>query len=1059
VSPGSRGSGEEANVIRPCGVCGVDGDGEVGDEAETGQRTTKKLGDPVKPKADEVKEHEFTHLPYRSWCRHCVRGRGKEMSHKKVKEHGEMLEFHLDFMFPGDEKEAGNTLTALAMKERHTGMTMATVIPDKSTGRFVTERIGAFLHEVGGLHGDIILKSDQEASAKAVVDAVTRLKAEKGSGRVVPEGSPVASSASDGVVERGIQSVLAQMKSMRSALEEKWGVAKIAAKHPIMAWLTEYAAHLLNRFEVGRDGRTAYERSKMKKATTLGLEIGEGVLWKRKPVGGALGKLTCMWGDGIFLGVKGKTGEVIVGDRAGVWKTRTVQRKPLAERWNAENAELVTGVPWRVSAEDANADGDMLKVVVVAESDLPERNPKDGTLQEEAVPRRVRITKQDLVEHGFTASCPGCVSIMTGSTTMARSHSEACRKRLENAMEGDPRLQKVKRRQTEFLAKAVEAQDEQEKKKRRTEEPSSSRDGMETEVQAPMVPPVVDATVDEARMEVGGLEVNDDVEEGVEWTRYIDEKTGEDLDPKLVKAARKEEMTFMEKIVVFEESTREECFQETGKPPVSTRWVDINKGTAEDPEVRCRMVARDFKPRGERDREDLFAAMPPLECKKLLFAKAVQNDEPCRRGGDERLKLMFIDVKKAHLNAMLKAGESAFVELPGESGAKGKCMRLRRWLYGMRPAAAAWESDYAEKLAEAGFVQGRAAPTVFYCPELQVRAVVHGDDFTFLGFLEDLMKVKTMMESWYEVKLRGILGDEAGDLNEITILNRELRWKGGCIEYEADPKHAREVIRRVGLEENSKGLDGPIVKETLSELAVEAETLDKEESTEFRAIAATANYLAQDRIDIQFGAKEICRDMAVPTKRSQAKLKRLARYLKEYPRFVLKFLKRRREGRQDVIDVYGDSDWAGCLRTRRSTTGGIAAVSGTCVKSWSSTQASVAQSSGEAEYYSLARAAAEGLGIQALMRDLGWDAIVRVWVDSSAAKSIASRVGLGKVRHLEVKFLWIQEMVKGKKIQVRKIRGDSNPADNLTKPKTFRDLDENGKLKTVGARIVKRQVL
>jgi hypothetical protein len=517
-------------------------------------------------------------------------------------------------------------------------------------------------------------------------------------------------------------------------------------------------------------------------------------------------------------------------------------------------------------------------------------------------------------------------------------------------------------------------------------------------------------------------------------------------------------MGFMDKIVVWEDSSREECFEETGKPPVSTRWVDINKGTEDDPEVRCRLVARDFKPKGERDREDLFAAMPPLECKKTIFAKAVQNDEPCRRGGDERLKLMFIDVKKAHLNGVLKEDECAFIELPGKNGAKGSCKRLRRWLYGMRPAAAAWEADYVEKLVGIGFKQGRAAPTVFYNAELQVRAVVHGDDFTFLGFLEDLMFVKAQMEVWYEVKVRGVVGDESGDMKEIVILNRQLRWRGGSIEYEADPKHAQEVVRRAMLEKDSKGLDGPIVRETLVDLETVSEELSKEEATEFRAVAATANYLAQDRVDIQYAAKEICRDMAVPTKRSWGKIKRLARYLLEHPRLVLKFSKKTREGHREVLDVFGDSDWAGCLRTRRSTTGGIATLSGTAVKSWSSTQASVAQSSGEAEYYALARAAAEGLGLQALLRDLGWDACVRVWVDSSAAKSIASRIGLGKLRHLEVKFLWIQDMLKNKKIQIRKIRGDANPADNLTKPKTIRDMNQNGMLKSVGAEVLKRNV-
>ncbi len=50
---------------------------------------------------------------------------------------------------------------------------------------------------------------------------------------------------------------------------------------------------------------------------------------------------------------------------------------------------------------------------------------------------------------------------------------------------------------------------------------------------------------------------------------------------------------------------------------MNTKWVDVNKGTAEKPDVRCRLVARD-----EKDREDLFPAMPPLEARRLLFAVA-----------------------------------------------------------------------------------------------------------------------------------------------------------------------------------------------------------------------------------------------------------------------------------------------------------------------------------------------------------------------------------------------------------------------------------------------------
>ncbi len=61
-----------------------------------------------------------------------------------------------------------------------------------------------------------------------------------------------------------------------------------------------------------------------------------------------------------------------------------------------------------------------------------------------------------------------------------------------------------------------------------------------------------------------------------------------------------------------------------------------------------------------------------------------------------------------------------------------KCWRLERWLYGMRPAASAWEADYSEKLKALGMVKGGGNPTAFYNPEKEMRCVVHDDDFTFL---------------------------------------------------------------------------------------------------------------------------------------------------------------------------------------------------------------------------------------------------------------------------------------------------------------------------------------
>jgi len=103
------------------------------------------------------------------------------------------------------------------------------------------------------------------------------------------------------------------------------------------------------------------------------------------------------------------------------------------------------------------------------------------------------------------------------------------------------------------------------------------------------------------------------------------------------------------------------------------------------------------------------------------------------------------------------------------------------------------------------------------------------------------------------------------------------------------------------------------------------------------------------------------------------------------------------------------------------------------IRSWSSTQAVIALSSGEAEYYGLVRGAPIGMGAQSMLRDMGVDCRVRVSTDASAAKGIASRRGLGKVRHIEVNQLWVQDKVSKGELEVRKVSGSVNISDALTK--------------------------
>ena len=126
-----------------------------------------------------------------------------------------------------------------------------------------------------------------------------------------------------------------------------------------------------------------------------------------------------------------------------------------------------------------------------------------------------------------------------------------------------------------------------------------------------------------------------------------------------------------------------------------------------------------------------------------------------------------------------------------------------------------------------------------------------------------------------------MLGSDPTDDKMITILNRRLRWAEEGLSYDADPKHVQVICEEFGLEAGSKGLVEPIAKESLGE--EECEELDRNEASRFRALAARANYLAMDRMDMQYTANDLSRDMARPSRDSWVNMKRFARYLMHHP--------------------------------------------------------------------------------------------------------------------------------------------------------------------------------
>ena len=134
-----------------------------------------------------------------------------------------------------------------------------------------------------------------------------------------------------------------------------------------------------------------------------------------------------------------------------------------------------------------------------------------------------------------------------------------------------------------------------------------------------------------------------------------------------------------------------------------------------------------------------------------------------------------------------------------------------------------------------------------------------------------------------------------------------------------------------------------------------------------------------------------------------------------------------------VVLVHTDSDWAGCARTRKSTSCTCITIGGCLILQSATTQAIIALSSGEAEFHALVKSCARGRGIVSLLADFGFASTLKINTDSNAAIGITSRRGVGKVRHLHTPLLWVQAALESGSFALAKVGGKSNCADLATK--------------------------
>ena len=355
-------------------------------------------------------------------------------------------------------------------------------------------------------------------------------------------------------------------------------------------------------------------------------------------------------------------------------------------------------------------------------------------VEEDAVPRRVYITRAVLNQYGITDGCVGCANSIIGGTGIPLS--ELCRRRIEKETKNDPeqreRIQETKRKRREFIEKHakkcnVDESAEEEQNDEQMDDIGSrglkrkAEDNQETE---PME--VMDCMC-ESPIDVMNIVEEDDMleeykaddcmeettrnwadmteEEHAEPKTFYDNLTGKALKHEKVIEARLDEIEALQDMGVWEVVPVAECMRKTQKKPIRGRWVDVNKGDDQMEVYRSRYVAMELMHQyGGATRDGLFAAMPPLEKMRLLLSYVAS-----RQNRKIPHKLTFIDISNAYLHADV-LNDSIYVELHGEMNMPNMCGRLLRALYGTRQAARAWEEEYTETLKRGRFPEGEVQP-------------------------------------------------------------------------------------------------------------------------------------------------------------------------------------------------------------------------------------------------------------------------------------------------------------------------------------------------------------
>ncbi|GJX09753.1 retrovirus-related pol polyprotein from transposon TNT 1-94 [Tanacetum coccineum] len=349
-----------------------------------------------------------------------------------------------------------------------------------------------------------------------------------------------------------------------------------------------------------------------------------------------------------------------------------------------------------------------------------------------------------------------------------------------------------------------------------------------------------------------------------------------------------------------------------------------------------------------------------------------------------------------------------------------KVYLLRKALYGLKQAPRAWYDKLSNFLMSKGFTKGTIDPTLF--------KIKYGEDILLVQiYVDDIIfgstnpkyskRFEKLMHSRFEMSLMG-------EMKFFLGLQIHQSPKGIFINQ---AKYALEILKKHNMD-NCHSIGTPLATKPKLDVDLSGEPVDQ---SDYRSKIGSLMYLTSSRPDLVQAVCYCARYQARPTQKHLKEVKRIFKYLKGTINMGLWYPK----DSGFELTAFSDADHAGCLDTRKSTSGGIQFLGDKLVSWMSKKQNCTAMSSAEAEYVALSASCAQVMWMRTQLQDYGFNYNkIPLYCDSQSAIAISCNpVQHSRTKHIHTRYHFIKEQVENGIIELYFVRTEYQLADMFTK--------------------------